>query len=51
MKKLNFENINLFLLSALPVSILIGPTISLSTISLLSLASIYLFIRGDEAGY
>ena len=47
MKKLNFENINLFLLSALPVSILIGPTISLSTISLLSLASIYLFIRGD----
>tara|TARA_Y100000591_G_C21796851_1_gene679820 strand:- start:114 stop:1343 length:1230 start_codon:yes stop_codon:yes gene_type:complete len=47
MKKLNFENINLFLLSALPVSILIGSTISLATISLLSLASIYLFIRGD----
>ena len=46
MKKLNFENINLFLLSVLPISIVLGSTISLITIFLMCIMCIYfIFIQ------
>ena len=42
MKKINFENLNIFLISILPISIIIGSTVSLITVVLLSLSTIYL---------
>ena len=44
MKKINFENINIFLISILPISIIIGSTVSLITVVLLSFSCFYLII-------